>query len=149
MDRGLAVLVVIGIAMHFWGVALNAAVMLANGGSMPVIGLTAMDLVMNDDGLKRRAVFDGNAKYPLLADRLRIDLPDIAVTGKAPGKIVSKWAELLDYPLEAGEYIASIGDILRWLGSALFLVMLPVLIVRIPFRLRQDRIELRRQPIQR
>ena len=129
--------VLLGVALNYWGIASNAFVVQMNNGAMPVLlnddGLL-VTMITEDHEMTRHIARDGN--FMLLADRFRIEFPSIKdrIPGGMLGNAIHWWANYLLYPIEYGVYFVSIGDLMRWLGSALFLVATPVLVLLIPFQ---------------
>lgn len=140
LDRFILLAALFGLAMHFWGSALNALVIVANNGSMPVWPMPLTELARGDGW------FDATtqvANLHILGDWLWLGLPDVQVRSELLQGAIEAWARIVDYPLKRGIYAASVGDILFWSGFALFLLTIPPLLARIPFRLASDGIEFR------
>lgn len=130
LDWTLIILLVLGVATHFLGTGLNALVRSANHGLMPVVG---------DVGGDGYITADEHTKFVWLADRYLIVHPliDEQKLPRPVAKIYRAIAKYLELPKE-GLYLASIGDLMRWSGAALFLVMIPPVLLRIPPRLLRD-----------
>ncbi len=136
LDWFLAGLMLLGIALFFVGTSLNMLVVVANGGSMPVVDYH--DILVSTDSRPRHYAEDGDANLLFLADRFEIDFPEITLPDGKAGKVIGEAVHLVDYPIAGGPHRASVGDLMRWAGAALFLLMLPPVLVRIPFRLFRD-----------
>ncbi len=139
-----ATLMLLGVSMYFWGTAMNMVVVVANNGSMPIIEVVASSVISDHDEKARHVTTSEHSKFVLLGDRIQVDFPDVHVMWEPFLGIADKWAELTDYPPDGGTNMVSVGDLTRWIGSALFLFMIPILLVRIPFRLAQDGIRFHR-----
>jgi hypothetical protein len=129
-------LVLLGIALSFGGISLNGLVRIANGGSMPIIG--EPDVLVNVDERQRHYVKEGDGKLLFLADCIRINFPEVRLPDKKSWAKLYEFAKLLDYPLEGGPNLVSIGDLMRWIGAVLLLLIIPLILLRIPFRLVRD-----------
>ncbi|OGZ06025.1 MAG: hypothetical protein A2762_01340 [Candidatus Lloydbacteria bacterium RIFCSPHIGHO2_01_FULL_54_11] len=130
LDWFLAFLLILGVATHALGTACNALVMAANHGLMPVVG---------DIGDAKHVTADEHTKLVFLADRFLVEHPlmDEKKLFRPVATVYKKVAKFLDLP-EDGLHLASIGDLMRWGGAALFLFMIPPVLLRIPFRLARD-----------
>ncbi|GEM_PF-5096899 len=128
IDTAMVLLVLIGLALNAWGIVMNGVVVIVNNDVMPVITDKPI-IILTDYGTPRKFVPDG--KLLMLADRIIFDFP--VWNGYVPdgisGKIIHWWGKYLDYPLEGGLNIVSIGDICRWIGSILFLLVTPIIIL--------------------
>lgn len=144
VDRLLAITMLLGLALYFWGTALNMTVVIANNGSMHVVEEVEGSAILDYDEKARHIADASSAKLILLGDLFQVDLPDMRVQSNLFQQVIDTWGELLNYPPKGGMNLVSIGDIMRWTSSALFLFMLPFLFVRIPFRLARDGIRFRR-----
>lgn len=136
LDWLLAGCMILGIALFFVGTSLNMLVLFANGGSMPVV--SKADFIVVTDGRPRHHADVGSANLLFLADHIVIDFPEIPLPKGKTGEWIGEAVHLVDYPIEGGLNIVSVGDLMRWGGVALFLLMIPLLLVRIPFRLWRD-----------
>ena len=135
-DRLLVFCMILGIGMSYWGISLNGMVIAANNGSMPIT--SEPDVLVNTDGVARHYAKEGSAELLILADRTRIYFEEIKTReGWLWGRF-NEWARWVKYPIEGGLNMVSIGDILHWAGSALYLLIIPLLCLRIPFRLTRD-----------
>lgn len=140
LDRFILIAALLGLALHFWGSALNSLVIVANNGSMPVWPMPLTELASGDGW------FDATkqvANLHILGDWLWLGLPDVQVRSELLQQALEAWAGIVDYPLKRGIYAASIGDVLFWSGFALFLLSIPPLLVRIPFRIARDGLQFR------
>ena len=133
-DLMVTLVLILGLALNAWGIVFNGAVVITNNDTMPVVTERPIVLLENS-GVPRTLISEGNLL--LLADRIRINFPDIrtSVPGGYLGKSVRWWSKWLDYPLEGGLNMVSIGDLMRWSGTAVFLLLIPVILVRITWRL--------------
>lgn len=136
-DLTITLIVIIGLGAYYWGIAFNALIVTLNDGTMPVIS-ERPGIIVNDSGVLRQFA-DNDSKLLFLADRFRIDFPAIEtrIPKGVAGDAFRFWATYTDYPVEGGVNIVSIGDMLHWGGSALFLFGLPLLFCRIPFHARK------------
>lgn len=127
----LTYVVLLGITLNFWGITLNAVVVMANNNIMPVIS-EHEDVIVGNVGTERQFITDG--KLMFLSDRHRIVFPEIedVIPTKGIGKPIRWWAKQLDYPIEGGISIVSVGDLMRWSGTILFLSLISLLILSIP-----------------
>lgn len=134
IDLVVTLLLILGLALNAWGIVLNATVTIVNNDTMPVITETYIVLLENR-GTPRLILSEGNLL--LLADRIRIDFPDIqkSIPGEPLSSVVHWWSKWLCYPLEGGLYMVSIGDCMRWSGTIIFLLMIPLILVAIIRRL--------------
>ena len=134
---GFALFVMFGFSLNFWGIDANGIVTLANNNTMQVIS-DKFDLFIPQAGTERAYVEDG--KLLFLSDRIRIHFTDIQdhIPSGFAGKAARWWIKHLDFPSEGGLNIVSIGDLMRWVGTLLFLPLLPLLVVLIPFRARAN-----------
>ncbi len=134
---GFALFVMFGFSLNFWGINANGIVTLANNQTMPVVN-DKFDLIMPQAGTERAYVEDG--KLLFLADRIRIHFSAIEdqIPSGVAGKAARWWIKHLDYPAEGGLNIVSVGDLMRWVGTLLFLPLLPLLVILIPFRARAN-----------
>ncbi len=134
---GFALFVMFGFSLNFWGINANGIVTLANDQTMPVIS-DKLDVILPQAGTERAYLPQGELLF--LADRIRIHF--VAIEDRIPNGIVGKaarwWITHLDFPAEGGLNIVSIGDIMRWVGTLLFLPLLPFLVILIPFRARSN-----------
>ena len=120
------------------GTFLNWLVMNANGGKMPVatevsqvflwIGTRKEDFPTETDnyqGDARHGAFTDNSRYPLLADRIAIRLPDLSFL---PSPIL-QYLNYKGYPTNSREILMSWGDagifIHAWLAPISLLLLLP------------------------
>jgi hypothetical protein len=125
-------LILIGVSLNYWGTVANAVVLFENGGIMPIVTGGEKNYILLNDGSRREFMEEG--KLLFLADRFLIDFPvwENSIPDGMAGKAIQTWITYLDYPIEGGTNIVSAGDIMRWAGSALFLLLLPLLIFAIP-----------------
>ena len=132
-----ALFVMFGFSLNFWGINANGIVTIANNQTMPVVS-EKFDLIMPQSGTERAYLEDG--RLLLLADRFRIDFPQIEdhIPSGPFGRALHWWITHLNYPAEGGLNIVSIGDVMRWVGTILFLPLLPLLVILIPFRARAN-----------
>lgn len=136
VDTILTLLVVVGLALNAWGIVMNAVVVEANDGVMPVI-FDQPALITTDYGTPRRFVHDG--KLLFLADTIAINFPNLEkyIPEGRSGNPITWWGKWLDYPFEGGLNLVSIGDISRWVGSLLFLtgnmLLIPCILRRLFF----------------
>lgn len=143
-DLLLTMFVVIGLALNAWGVVMNAVVVEANDGVMPVV-LDEPEIIIQSEGTPR--LFVPGGKLLVLADRIRIDFPNWEkhIPSGVVGAPIVWWGKWLGYPLEGGLYIVSIGDACRWLGSLMFLLGNAILIPLVLWRLKKNaRVQLAR-----
>ena len=93
---------------------------------------------MPQAGTQRAYVEDG--KLLFLSDRIRIHFTSIedSIPSGFAGKALRWWIKHLNFPAEGGLNIVSIGDLMRWAGTLLFLPLLPILVFLIPFRARAN-----------
>ena len=141
LDRLIVITALFGLSMHFWGSAMNALVIVANNGSMPV---WPMPLTEVSSGAGWFDATNQTVNLSLLGDWMWLGLPDVWVRWELLQEAIESWAGIVNYPLKRGIYAASIGDMLFWSGSLLFLLVIPPLLTRIPFRLAQDGIRFQR-----
>lgn len=144
LDLSLALAMMNAIALFFWGTAFNAAVVIANGGSMPVTHDDIIINIVSSDGRARHSARENEARLTYLTDRLTIRFPAVTIPDNSAGDVLHTVAKLVDYPVEGGLNIVSVGDLLRWMGTGLGLIMLPLLLIRILFRLPKERIRFER-----
>lgn len=142
-DQMLMMVFLLGVVLHFWGSTLNAVVLVANNGSMPVWEIGPLEEIPNGE-VRWHDATKRESKLALLNDRIHIDLHDVRIQWKPFRITVETWAKFFNCPLKQGRYMASVGDLMFWAGSVLFLLMLPPILVRIPFRLARDGIRFRR-----
>ena len=135
-DWLIAFLLIFGVAVYAIGWSLNALVLTVNHWSMPICG--EPDVLVNTDVKKRHYAKEGSAELLFLADCIRIDFPKIPIRRSKLLKPYYAFAVWLDYPLEGGPNMFSVGDLMRWVGAGLFLLMIPLILLRIPFRLARD-----------
>lgn len=137
LDRLLIFLLVLGFLVHSWGWAFNEMAKFANDGRMPTIGE-----VPDED----HAPVDENTKFWIvwLADKFEVHHPllDEQKLSAPIAFVYRQYEKYLVLPKD-GLRLASIGDMMRWSGAALFLFMIPPVLVRIPFRLWRDGIRFR------
>ena len=134
---GLTLFVLFGFSLNFWGINANGLVVLSNDNIMPVV-TDHKAMIIPGEGTPRLFVPDGN--FLLLADRIPINFPSIEdrVPSGFVGKIFHWWSKHLDFPSEGGLNLVSIGDLMRWVGTILFLPLLPILVILIPIRARAN-----------
>ena len=134
-------LVILGLALNAWGIVSNGVVVMANGGTMPVVvGETSEHILHiiaeNMGGYQHSVTSQGQLLF--LADIFRINFHDVTpyVPNGIFGRAVMWWSKWLDFPIDGGLNFVSIGDLMRWIGSANFLLgTLLVTTVLIPRRL--------------
>lgn len=142
LDLLVTMLFVIGLALNAWGVVANGLVCEMNGGVMPVFMTDSPLAVLAEEDRHNHRIVDEGQMIPAsdrlgqeirlaaLSDWIKIDFPDL--TASVPkdhlGKMVRWWAKWLDYPLEGGVNMVSIGDLMRWSGTACFLLLFVLLI---------------------
>lgn len=127
-DIFITLLLILGLTLNAWGIVFNATVVMANKDTMPVITEQPIFLLKNN-GVPRVLTNEGNLL--LLADRIKINFPDMRkhVPSGPMGIAVRWWSKWLDYPLEGGLNMVSVGDLMRWSGSIIFLLMIPIIII--------------------
>ncbi|OGZ19359.1 MAG: hypothetical protein A2494_02555 [Candidatus Lloydbacteria bacterium RIFOXYC12_FULL_46_25] len=128
LDLTITLFLILGLALNSWGIVFNAVTVMANDDTMPVI-TTKHVVLLENEGVPRILTNKGNLL--LLADRIEIDFPDIErhIPRGHTGKAVRWWGKWLNYPFEGGKNFVSCGDLMRWSGSALFLIMIPLIIL--------------------
>lgn len=133
VDRLLLMLVTFGLTLLGFGTAFNAAVLIANDGEMPLV----MNVGKQEEVMLGSSIMPAShspARLLWLADRFHLRYPQIDVP---QGKIfapVRWWLKTLKYPTDDMIRSASVGDFMNDAGSIIFLLLLPVLIMRILFR---------------
>jgi hypothetical protein len=136
LDKTLIILILLGIFIYCLGTFSNYLVITTNNGKFPAV-------IYENELLEKTIIHqikNDNHNLIFLSDIFRIHFPIINEPDDFYLKSIFLWYKKnLDYPFEGGLNIVSIGDILRWIGSALFLFLLGPLIIRIPFRYIEDR----------
>lgn len=134
-DSVLIFFILAGVLAYLLGTGMNALVLHSNNGVMPSEA-PEMSLLEPEKGFPR-GYATKETRYRFLGDTALIDFENIdnALPANALGRSVLWWGRVLDYPLEGGMNFISLGDMLRFGGSALFLLLLPVLLIRLLCRL--------------
>lgn len=134
VSLAITIIGILGITLNFWGIVFNGIVVIANDDVMPVM-TEASNVSPDQPGTKRQAMTEGNLM--LLSDRFLIDFPSIdeQIPNGYPGKATRWWAKYTLYPTDGGKYFVSIGDVMRWTGTILFLLLVPLVITLIPFQI--------------
>lgn len=126
------VVILSGVILEQWGIVANGAVIVANDGKMPVV--PQRNMTLDDNPGFARKLSDGSENLLFLSDIFLVRFPEIetAIRRSPVAKPIAWWVEKLYFPWEGGLNSISIGDIMRWLGSAAFLLFLPLLVILIP-----------------
>lgn len=121
IDTLIVSLVIIGLGLHAWGIVMNAVVVIANNGIMPVVYNEPL-LLIPEPGIIHQQMSNGSML--LLSDWIRIDFPDWQkhIPTGTTGAAIHWWGKFLNYPFAGGVNFVSIGDLSRWAGSLLFLI---------------------------
>ena len=142
LGYGLALIVILGLALNFWGVVLNQSALLLNDNKMPVAESVFIQIADNDKIVHKSV--DENTRGYILIDWIPIRFSEINRPQNEILNFVYKVYEVyLNYPVEGGLNLVSIGDLMRWIGATLFLLFLIPLILTIPFTYLEDRNERR------
>jgi len=123
LDKYLVFVLLFSILLPVFGAISNVTVVSVNGG-MPV-DHPAIDA---SDRFNHHTLTD-DSKLTFLADIFIVDFPIIE------HKLVKRWGLNVNYPVEGGLNAISIGDIFIWLGTALTMVLLPLILLRLAFLL--------------
>jgi hypothetical protein len=132
IDIILMIGVFFGVLICWTGIASNALIIHINDGKFPVV--LSDDLYIIPDEKSYRNIHEeakSTTKIVILADWIYIKFPQI----NNDNFIFRWWARGLNYPIEGGLNIVSFGDMMMWFGSAMFLIFLGPLIIRIILRI--------------
>ena len=127
----LTVTVLIGLILYFWGIVFNQTALLLNDNKMPVV--VQGDRKISSDREIHKIADETVIGY-FLIDWIPVRFTEI----KKPKNLILNnvyhvYARYLNYPVEGGLNMVSIGDLMIWIGSTLFLLFLTPLILIIPF----------------
>lgn len=127
----LTFIVIFGVALSILGVICNNIALVLNDGKMPV----DIETIHFLESIERHKVKDNTVRGEFFIDRFTIRFPKIEKTNNVIGNFIQEkvYGTYLNYPVEGGLNVVSIGDIMIWIGTSLFLLFLLPLIVIIPF----------------
>lgn len=140
LGYGLALIVILGLALNFWGAVLNQSALLLNDNKMPVAESVFIQIADNDK-IVHKSASETTSGY-ILIDWIPIHFSEIKQPENSFLSFVHHvYAVYLNYPVEGGLNMVSIGDLMRWIGATLFLLFLVPLILTIPFTYFEGRNE--------
>lgn len=131
LDYVIILLMLIGFSFNYLGTSLNHFAVIQNNGEMPVI---SNEMIVDDVGPIKHKLVEYDARVPWLVDRFEIKFSIVKLPDSYASNAINWWGRWANYPIEGGLNVVSIGDIFKWFGSALFLLFLIPLIIRIPFQ---------------
>jgi hypothetical protein len=120
---------VFGLLLHFWGIVFNQAAVILNDGKMPV-AIFYVDESLDDKVIKHKST-DETTNVKFLTDWIQIRFPEIKRPDNQLKYVYDFYGVILNYPVEGGLNMVSIGDIMRWVGTTVFLLFLLPLIIMI------------------
>ena len=131
-DHWLLILALFCISLNYFGHVFNVIAITHNGGQMPVINRQSLQGGMNNMDLVIKHNQNPNVNIPWLVDRFEINFPIINVAeDTALGTAFHYWESKTNYPIEGGINIVSIGDLMRWVGTALFPFLFIIILIRL------------------
>ncbi len=123
LDKILILSLFIAINLPIIGAICNVTVVSVNNG-MPVAHHS-----IQPSGPHNHHTLTSDSKLTFLADIFIVDFPVIE------NKLAKHWGINVNYPIEGGLNAISIGDIFIWLGTALTVILLPLILLRLTFLL--------------
>ena len=129
VDVILVIGVFFGVLICWSGIISNRLTLHLNDGKFPVVLSEGQYIIPTERNIHVEA--EASSKAVIFSDWIRMDFKEI----NSNNAIFKWWAKGLNYPIEGGLNIVSIGDLMMWFGSATFLIFLGPLIIRILFRL--------------
>lgn len=129
IDVILVIGVFFGVLICWTGILANKLTLHLNDGKFPVVISETEYIVPTERNTHVEAT--SKSKAVIFSDWIRLDFPEI----NNDNFVFKWWAKGLNYPIEGGLNIVSIGDVMMWFGSAMFLVFLGPLILRIIVRI--------------
>ncbi len=127
----LTLTVLFGLILYFWGIVFNQTALLLNDNKMPVV--VQGDRKISSDREIHKIADETVVGY-FLIDWIPVRFTEI----KKPENLILNnvyhvYERYLNYPVEGGLNMVSVGDLMIWIGSTLFLLFLVPLILIIPF----------------